>query len=102
MTVFSTAVRLAPSVSLPDSVSSTIGTVPLAYLGRFASSSSVAAVESDPGMVVSSLVGRPVALAIKMIATANTSQPVTTHTAWRGNETGHAIERPGHESVRAG
>ena len=40
-------------------------------------------VESEPGIVVSSLVGRPVALAIRTIATANTIQAATTQRAWR-------------------
>ena len=50
------------------------------------SSRSVAAVESGPGMVVSSDVGRPVALPISVIATATAIHATKTTTAWRGEK----------------
>ncbi len=78
LTVFFTACSLAPWVSLPCVVSSTIGTEPLACLGSFCSSRSVAAVESEPGIVVSSEVGRPVPVAARLIAITNTIQKPNT------------------------
>ena len=86
LTVFWTAVWLAPEVSLPVVASTTIGTEPLACEGSFCSSRSVAAVESEPGIVVSSEVGRPVAVAPSEIPIAIRIQSAKTTFAWRAQK----------------
>src|SRR4029079_10829334 len=76
-TVFWTAVLLAPEVSLPFVDSMTIGTEPFACEGSLSSSRSVARVESEPGIVVSSEVGRPVAFAPREIQITRRQQSGT-------------------------
>jgi len=83
LTVASIAAWFELDVTLPEGASTTIGIDPLAWLGSSRSSRFVARVESEPGIVVSSLVGRPAALASRTIATVNTSQAPTTIRGWR-------------------
>ncbi len=83
LTASSTAFLFFESLSLPLRASSTIGLVPLAWLGSGSWSRSCARVEPVPGSVRLSLICSPAARLATRSAMAKTTQSAITGQWWR-------------------